>query len=162
MARGDGKAGRTRRHRTARSSHWGGGGGSSSSSSSANDKLNLSGLLNVLDGVIDCPGRIVIMTTNHPEKLDPALIRPGRISKKLELGYMSGRNIQTMVEYYSQAAFTREQELALEALLSEDCAKPVTPATVEALSAEFDDIDSVLEALKVLQAAPDGRNAWLS
>ncbi|KAJ0390162.1 hypothetical protein P43SY_011755 [Pythium insidiosum] len=46
------------------------------SSSNSSDKLNLAGLLNVLDGVIDCPGRILIMTTNHPEKLDPALIRP--------------------------------------------------------------------------------------
>ncbi|GAB9477134.1 Arrestin domain-containing protein a, partial [Globisporangium polare] len=52
------------------------------------DKLNLSGLLNVLDGVIDCPGRIVIMTTNHPEKLDPALVRPGRVNKKLLLSHM--------------------------------------------------------------------------
>lgn len=41
------------------------------------------GLLNVLDGVVDTPNRIVIMTTNHPEKLDPALIRPGRINKKV-------------------------------------------------------------------------------
>ena len=41
------------------------------------------GLLNVLDGVVDCPNRIVVLTTNHPEKLDPALIRPGRINKKV-------------------------------------------------------------------------------
>ena len=34
-------------------------------------------MLNVLDGVVDCPNRIVVMTSNHPEKLDPALIRPG-------------------------------------------------------------------------------------
>ena len=34
------------------------------------DALNLSGLLNVLDGVVDTPGRIVVMTANHPEKLD--------------------------------------------------------------------------------------------
>jgi chaperone BCS1 len=47
------------------------------------DELNLSGLLNVLDGVVDTPGWIVVMTTNHPELLDPALIRPGRIDKKL-------------------------------------------------------------------------------
>lgn len=46
------------------------------------------GLLNVLDGVVDTPGRIVIMTTNHPETLDAALIRPGRIDKKIYLGYM--------------------------------------------------------------------------
>ena len=49
------------------------------------DKLNLSGLLNVLDGVVDTPERILIMTTNHPERLDPALIRPGRIDKKILL-----------------------------------------------------------------------------
>ena len=39
--------------------------------------LNLTGLLNVLDGAVDTPGRIIIMTTNYPEVLDPALIRPG-------------------------------------------------------------------------------------
>lgn len=44
------------------------------------------GLLNVLDGVVDTPNRILVMTTNHPEKLDPALIRPGRIDKILYLG----------------------------------------------------------------------------
>lgn len=44
------------------------------------------GLLNVLDGVVDTPNRIVIMTTNHPDKLDPALIRPGRINKKIYMG----------------------------------------------------------------------------
>ena len=52
------------------------------------DKLDLAGLLNVLDGVVDSPHRIVVMTTNHPEKLDPALIRPGRINKKMLLGYL--------------------------------------------------------------------------
>ena len=52
------------------------------------DKLNLAGLLNVLDGVVDTPERIVVMTTNHPEILDPALIRPGRIDQRLLLGYM--------------------------------------------------------------------------
>jgi ATP-dependent 26S proteasome regulatory subunit len=32
------------------------------------------------------PSPVQIMTTNHPEKLDPALIRPGRINKKIYLG----------------------------------------------------------------------------
>ena len=47
------------------------------------DKLDLSGMLNVLDGVVDSPNRIVVMTSNHPEKLDPALIRPGRVNLKV-------------------------------------------------------------------------------
>lgn len=32
------------------------------------DRLDLGGLLNVLDGVVDCPGRMLILTSNHPEK----------------------------------------------------------------------------------------------
>merc|ERR1719384_1937499 len=66
------------------------------------DKLNLSGLLNVLDGVVDTPERILIMTTNPPEQLDPALIRPGRIDKKILLGYMKPDHVCSMIEHYFQ------------------------------------------------------------
>ncbi len=44
--------------------------------------LTLSGLLNVLDGVFVSHGRILIMTSNHPEQLDKALLRPGRCDCK--------------------------------------------------------------------------------
>ena len=64
------------------------------------DKLDLAGLLNVLDGVVDSPNRIVIMTTNHPEKLDPALIRPGRINKQVLLGYLQPAEALLMVQHY--------------------------------------------------------------
>ncbi|KAL7895811.1 BCS1 N terminal domain-containing protein [Trichoderma sp. SZMC 28014] len=52
---------------------------SSSSSSGSSGRLSLSGLLNILDGVASQEGRLLIMTTNHIEKLDKALIRPGRV-----------------------------------------------------------------------------------
>lgn len=42
------------------------------------NKVTFSGLLNAIDGVSAGEGRILIMTTNHPEKLDAALIRAGR------------------------------------------------------------------------------------
>lgn len=45
--------------------------------------VTLSGLLNVLDGVSSQEGRVLIMTTNHIEHLDEALIRPGRTDKKV-------------------------------------------------------------------------------
>ena len=45
----------------------------------ASEKLTLSCLLNLLDGILETPGRIIIMTSNYPQKLDRALIRPGRI-----------------------------------------------------------------------------------
>ncbi|KAI0505501.1 BCS1 N terminal-domain-containing protein [Xylaria bambusicola] len=49
-------------------------------------RLSLSGLLNILDGVASQEGRILIMTTNHPEKLDKALIRPGRVDMIIGFG----------------------------------------------------------------------------
>ncbi|PHH52191.1 Mitochondrial chaperone BCS1 [Ceratocystis fimbriata CBS 114723] len=71
-------------------------GGVSSSSESEDERnhrsyfnLSLSGLLNVLDGVISQEGRIVVMTSNMPEKLDEALVRPGRIDRKVHLGLLS-------------------------------------------------------------------------
>lgn len=42
------------------------------------NKLTFSGLLNAIDGVAAGEGRVLFLTSNHPELLDPALIRPGR------------------------------------------------------------------------------------
>ncbi|KIJ21043.1 hypothetical protein PAXINDRAFT_6820 [Paxillus involutus ATCC 200175] len=51
------------------------------SNSDTNDgsTLSLSGLLNSLDGVAAAEGRLLFATTNHIERLDPALSRPGRM-----------------------------------------------------------------------------------
>lgn len=45
--------------------------------------ISLSGLLNAIDGVATHEGRCLVMTTNHPEKLDAALVRPGRVDRKV-------------------------------------------------------------------------------
>ncbi|CRG91084.1 putative mitochondrial chaperone BCS1-B [Talaromyces islandicus] len=47
------------------------------------EKLSMSGLLNALDGVSSAEGRVLIMTTNHIDKLDKALIRTGRVDQKV-------------------------------------------------------------------------------
>ena len=51
--------------------------------------VTLSGLLNVLDGFCAPHGVLFVMTTNHLEKLDQALLRPGRIDYRLFLGRAS-------------------------------------------------------------------------
>ncbi|KAL2259131.1 hypothetical protein VTK26DRAFT_7314 [Humicola hyalothermophila] len=56
----------------------------------------LSGLLNVLDGVASQEGRIVLMTSNFAEKLDKALVRPGRVDKMIYLGHISPRSSELM------------------------------------------------------------------
>eukprot|EP01100_Stratorugosa_tubuloviscum_P014119 TRINITY_DN737_c7_g1_i1.p1 TRINITY_DN737_c7_g1~~TRINITY_DN737_c7_g1_i1.p1 ORF type:complete len:217 (-),score=74.57 TRINITY_DN737_c7_g1_i1:69-719(-) len=47
--------------------------------------VTFSGLLNALDGVASSEERILFMTTNHVERLDPALIRPGRVDLKVKI-----------------------------------------------------------------------------
>jgi len=63
-------------------------------------RISLSTLLNMLDGVNASEGRIVFMTTNHPEKLDPALIRPGRVDLKLELKNASARQASALYKRF--------------------------------------------------------------
>ncbi|XP_038990465.1 AAA-ATPase At3g28580-like [Phoenix dactylifera] len=52
-------------------------------------KVTLSGLLNFIDGIWSACGgeRLIVFTTNHIEKLDPALIRRGRMDKHIEMSY---------------------------------------------------------------------------
>jgi chaperone BCS1 len=49
-----------------------------------NERVTLSGLLNCLDGVHTPDGCLIFMTTNYRERLDPALIRPGRVDVQIE------------------------------------------------------------------------------
>lgn len=48
--------------------------------------VTLSGLLNTIDGAVAADERIIFMTTNYPNRLDPALIRPGRIDFEVLIG----------------------------------------------------------------------------
>lgn len=109
------------------------------------DKLDLSGILNVLDGVVDCPERLLIMTTNHPEKLDPALIRPGRIDIQLELGYMTTESAVDMIQHYYRETVSEELKDLISSTIANGC--KVTPATLEQLCAENDSIAELVVAL---------------
>jgi len=51
--------------------------------------VTLSGLLNAIDGVAAPEGRLLIMTTNHPDKIDPAIVRSARIDKRFYFGPMA-------------------------------------------------------------------------
>jgi hypothetical protein len=53
-------------------------------------------LMNALDGVTSPDGVVVLMSTNHLEKLDPALIRPGRVNKKIYLGLFDWERAKEM------------------------------------------------------------------
>lgn len=57
-------------------------------------------LLNYLDGTLESPGRIIVITTNHPEKLDPIVIRPGRITLHLKFDYSTEKQIQDQTFFF--------------------------------------------------------------
>lgn len=63
------------------------------------DKVNLSCFLNILDGIIELHGIMIIMTTNHLEKIDEALIRPGRFDFKHTFKKASKKIILEMLKF---------------------------------------------------------------
>lgn len=62
--------------------------------------LNLGDFLDLLDGIIEIPGRMIVFTSNHPEVLDQALLRPGRIDKIVEFKKMTRDNIADMYKLW--------------------------------------------------------------
>ncbi|RDL30104.1 uncharacterized protein BP5553_10382 [Venustampulla echinocandica] len=59
-------------------------------------RISLSALLNILDGVASQEGRVLIMTTNHIEKLDEALIRPGRVDMMIKFDLATQSMLSTI------------------------------------------------------------------
>jgi hypothetical protein len=62
--------------------------------------LTLDDILNLWDGLKETPGRILGISSNHYDKLDPALIRPGRIDVTMHLNNASHDIIQEMFTHY--------------------------------------------------------------
>lgn len=68
-----------------------------------NDSITLSSLLNIMDGISEDNGRILIMTSNHWNKLDPALVRPGRIDIEIEMGNIDEKILTEYIfEHYNK------------------------------------------------------------
>ena len=76
-------------------------------------QVTFSGLLNTLDGVASSEERLVFMTTNHLNRLDPALIRPGRVDVKQEIGLASRSQLHKMYKrFYPDQTSARAEEFA--------------------------------------------------
>ncbi|CAH8385032.1 unnamed protein product [Eruca vesicaria subsp. sativa] len=65
-------------------------------------RVTLSGILNFIDGLWSSFGdeRIIVFTTNHKERLDPALLRPGRMDMHINMSYCTGLGFRTLVSNY--------------------------------------------------------------
>jgi chaperone BCS1 len=63
-------------------------------------QVTISGLLNAIDGVAATEGRILIMTTNDITKLDPALLRSGRVDHKFTIGHLEADDVVNMFKCF--------------------------------------------------------------
>jgi len=110
-----------------------------------NEKITLSFLLNLLDGVLETPGRILIMSSNYPERIDKALIRPGRIDLNIRFGECDTETVREMVHH--------AYDINMSELQQYDFANKVyTPAQVNQIL--FNWIDDKYEGIRCLLQPP--------
>lgn len=104
-------------------------------------RLSFSGFLNALDGVATQEGTVLFMTTNHIDRLDPALIRAGRIDRQVQLGYADAEQLTRLYRKF------HDDPAAAAAFARRHAHSPITPAQAQA---------ELLRQMDHAPAIPDG------
>ncbi|XP_062179572.1 AAA-ATPase At3g50940-like [Phragmites australis] len=111
----------------------------------SDNKVTLSGLLNLVDGLWSTSGeeRIIVFTTNYRERLDPALLRPGRMDMHIHMGYCTPESFRILARNYhsveNHAMYPEIEQLMKEVMVS--------PAEVAEVLMRNDNSDVVLRDL---------------
>ena len=107
-------------------------------------QLTLSGILNFIDGLWSSYGdeRIVVFTTNHKDRIDPALLRPGRMDVHISMSYCSFSGFKLLASNYLGIKDNHSLFGEIEGLIQR---KEVTPAVVAEELMKSDDADVVLQ-----------------
>lgn len=100
-------------------------------------RLTLSGLLNALDGVASAEARIIFMTTNYVDRLDPALIRPGRVDMKELINYTTTHQLEKMFQRFYPDEAESQASVFSQKVLSHG--KDVSAAQVQGLFLMYKD-----------------------
>ncbi|KAH6685412.1 mitochondrial chaperone BCS1 [Plectosphaerella plurivora] len=103
--------------------------------------ISLSGLLNAIDGVASQEGRVLVMTTNRPESLDEALIRPGRVDLQVAFANATGHQARELFERMYEA--DTPPRAARQAKAEREAASTMDGAGDDADRANRDIIDGV-------------------
>ncbi|CBI34993.3 unnamed protein product, partial [Vitis vinifera] len=123
-------------------------------------KVTLSGLLNFIDGLWSACGeeRLIVFTTNHVEKLDPALIRRGRMDKHIELSYCCFEAFKVLAKNYldldSHHLFASIRRLLEETNMTPaDVAENLMPKsiTLKLLLTSYNIFKSTYNSIKILR-----------
>jgi hypothetical protein len=105
--------------------------------------LTLSGVLNVLDGVLELNGAVLVLTTNHLEKLDDAFTRPGRITMTIELKRMLAAEANKLIKNYFDGVIDNVHDYVF------------TPASLEAYCQAATDISELKSLIEAVQKKSD-------
>lgn len=109
--------------------------------------LSLSSLLNAIEGIETKEDRFLIITTNHIERLDPALIRPGRCDKVFNFGYATEYQIKKLTHRIYQDELETKRETLIEKLIG----LQITVATLQGYLIEnVSNIDNAIDNVSSL------------
>ncbi|PKA51406.1 26S protease regulatory subunit 6B like [Apostasia shenzhenica] len=136
-------------------------------SSASAKSLTLSGLLNFTDGLWSCCGseRIFVFTTNHVDKLDPALLRSGRMDMHIFMSYCSFPALKILLRNYlgleeGDLAARGEYDGLLRELEDLVEATKITPADVSEVlikNRRYDERTAMAQLLEVMKARAAAR-----
>lgn len=123
--------------------------------------MTFSGLLNTLDGIASSDSRIVFMTTNHLSRLDPALVRPGRVDTVSYIGDATPHQAQTLFRrFYGPSSSEQGEGEGEEAVSAEglevmgrhvgevvrrerdECGRAISMAALQGLFIQCDAVDA--------------------
>ncbi|KAH9711288.1 protein HYPER-SENSITIVITY-RELATED 4 [Citrus sinensis] len=109
------------------------------------NKVTLSGFLNFIDGLWSSCGdeRIIVFTTNHKEKLDPALLRPGRMDVHVHMSYCTPSGFKLLAANYLGI----KEHILFEEIEELISTTQVTPAEVAEQLMRNDDPELILNGL---------------
>lgn len=122
--------------------------------------LTIRGLTEALNGVLDFPQRIIVMTTNHVEHLHSELVRPGVVTMRLQMSNLDAESaVQMVAHYFSHTTMSAAQEAELRATIDAPSGMAInrggtremrgfSPSELEQLCAECDTVDELLQVLK--------------
>ena len=111
------------------------------SNDSSRSMVSFSGILNLLDGVVRKHGLITVMTTNHPERLDHALLRPGRVDQHIQFNYMKSNEVRQMFKKILPEKLHKEED----SFIKKTSKLSLSPAQLQEFLFKYRDEESILD-----------------
>lgn len=115
------------------------------------ERISLSALLNVIDGVAAQEGRVLVMTSNHTDKIDPALLRPGRVDFSIRFGLATSGTVHKIFKQMFDASDIVSEPCPIRKSISADSDQHGSSEKLELLSQQ----QNAVEELKVRSTTLD-------